>query len=116
VPRGWWDELSNQKAFMEKMQSDLSQIGVAPTAITTAFVNNHGGSKLLKRYKSLNKLLKAFPLQGKVSVFDGANTRGRKTQRLLMGAIQSIFYGEEVRYDYKHPDLSFPNKRIHIAQ
>jgi hypothetical protein len=64
-PRGYWDKLENQKAFLDGL---IKKYNVEPAKLTSSLIHGNGGSRLVRRYPSVRALLEAH--YGPISLLD----------------------------------------------
>jgi hypothetical protein len=104
VPKGYWDNIDNQKAFINKLSERLKTMGLNTSVITPQVIIQNGGSALLRRFKGMTDMMKKLD-----PTYEGSR-RGRKfkTQNFLKGIVQMIL-GKEALENYKHLDLRYTN-------
>jgi hypothetical protein len=103
VPHGHWDDVSNQKKFMQDLQSVTS--GLPSTAISADLITKYRGRSLLHR-SSVAKLVALLGTSSKPEP-------KHKSQRFLMAVVRSIVGQHmDIRWNFKHPDLLFENSCI----
>jgi hypothetical protein len=105
VPQGFWTDVKNQQLFMNDLSKLIKDIGSDYSTITKDFLHQHGGATLLNRYKTIDKLLKAFFPDA--TIRKDPFGRFKKAQRMFADVVGSIIGPERVIQDFRHPDLMF---------
>jgi hypothetical protein len=88
----------------------MNGLGLAPNLVLTReFIELHGGAPLLKRYKSLDKLLLAFFPEEEVLPSHRRYKQTQKSQMIVFGIIRSMFKDMKMQYNFRHSDLKYEN-------
>jgi hypothetical protein len=104
--RNYWQNQNNQREFMSNLAQTVSDLRMDPSMISRHFIIQLGGETLLRKYKSVAKLWKAF--------FPDADIKGSKpyerrlkTQTFLTQLIKQLWKDHTIQSNFKHPDLKF---------
>eukprot|EP01114_Cavostelium_apophysatum_P014087 TRINITY_DN3560_c0_g1_i1.p1 TRINITY_DN3560_c0_g1~~TRINITY_DN3560_c0_g1_i1.p1 ORF type:complete len:697 (-),score=96.12 TRINITY_DN3560_c0_g1_i1:32-2122(-) len=119
-PRNFWSDLSNQRNFFDSLQEQLSISHWRQWFnITAEDVRKNGGAGVLDQHRNslIDALSSIYPEHDWSTAPSSSWKSGpsqSKHQELLFSAIQEIFQGNDIHFNYQHPTLKFPLSGKHI--
>lgn len=111
LPKGFWDDEASVKQFLRWLSRELRISSPDDwKAVTWDQVAKLGGTRLLQKTGGLKPLLsKHFP---EIQWDQGSQLSSSKGQHFLFNTVRSIFVGEDVKMNFKHPQLKYPDSGI----
>ena len=110
ISDGWWHDKANRREYCDWLFKKLHFEKTEDwyMIMQSDFNNNQGGSMLVSTMKLYTKIsevvMDIYPeYDWDVSKFGD----GKKNQQRLFHILKLLFPDDEIKYDYKHPDLRF---------